>query len=45
MLKRTFQFICSEGTSIRSHLNDLNKLVMDLKNVDKILDNEKQGMK
>ncbi|KAL3751810.1 hypothetical protein ACJRO7_012617 [Eucalyptus globulus] len=44
MLKRMFQFRYTEGTSIRSHLDEFNKLMMDLKNVGKILDDEEQGM-
>jgi len=39
-----FQFRYTEGMSIRSHLNEFNKLMMDLKNVGKILDDEEQGM-
>ena len=44
MLKRMFQFQYTEGTSIRSHLDEFNKLMMDLKNVGKIPDDEEQDM-
>jgi len=39
-----FQFRYIKGTSIRTHLDEFNKLMMDLKNVGKILDDEKYGM-
>jgi len=44
MLKKMFQFTYTEGTSIRTHLDEFNKLMLDLKNVGKILDDEEQGM-
>jgi len=39
-----FQFRYTEDMSIRTHLDEFNKLMMNLKNVDKILDDEEQGM-
>lgn len=44
MLKNMLQFKYTEGTSIRTHLDEFNKLMIDLKNVDKILDDEEQTM-
>lgn len=33
-----------EGTSIRAHLDEFNKLIMNLKNVNEVLPDEKHGM-
>lgn len=41
MLKCMFQFRFIEGTSIRANLDEFDKGIMDLKNIDDILTHEK----
>lgn len=44
MLKKMFQFRYTKGTSIRTHLDEFNKSILDLKNVNKLLNDEEHGM-
>lgn len=44
MIKRMFQLWIVENTSIIVHLNEFNKLMIDLKNINEAFSNEKQGI-
>lgn len=43
MFQRMFQFRVVEQTNIRPHLDEFNKLMINMKNVNKALLDEKQG--
>ena len=42
--KRIFRFQHKKGTSMNEHLNDFNKMIVDLKNLDVEIDDEDKAL-